>query len=143
MADVNCPTCGQSTPADLEECQFCGARLTPLPASPPDDSQPIKPGEAPTNKNTADLEKALPPWLRSLRKGDDPAETNPTPEEAADQDLPLGPAPDSSEDSSDWLAGLSKVASADDEEIPEWLAGLRSERLAILLLILFLCRTRP
>ena len=128
MADVNCPTCGQSTPAELEECQFCGARLTPLPASPSDDSQPIKPGEAPTNKNTADLEKALPPWLRSLRKGDDPAETNPTPEEAADQDLPLGPAPDSSGDSSDWLAGLSKVASADDEEIPEWLAGLRSEK---------------
>jgi hypothetical protein len=127
MAEMNCPTCGQSNPEDREECQFCGARLTPLPASASVDSQSIKPGEVPTRKNTADLENALPSWLRSLRKGDEAAEANSTQDEASDQDLPLSPPPDSSEDSSDWLAGLGKAASA-QEEIPEWLANLRNEK---------------
>ena len=98
MADVSCPMCGKPNPAELEECQFCGARLKPVLASPSVDSQtikpgeepvkqdtselkkinlsrgaPIHPGEAPTKKNTADLEQALPSWLRSLREGDHPA----------------------------------------------------------------------
>ena len=128
MADLNCPTCGQSTPAELEECQFCGARLTPLPASPPVDSQSIKPGEVPITKNAAELGRSLPSWLRSLRKGADPVEGDSALEASPAQSLPPGSSPASSGDSSDWLAGLGQAGSGDDEEIPEWLAGLRSEK---------------
>ena len=86
--------CGKANPEELEECQFCGARLKPVIASPTADSPTIKPGQepvkrvtselekinlsrgasirpgdAPTKKNTAELERALPSWLRSLREG--------------------------------------------------------------------------
>jgi hypothetical protein len=105
VANVRCPMCGKANPADLDECRFCGARLKPLIASTPVDSQPIKPGEepvkrdttefekakpgkqvpirpgeAPTKKNTAELEGALPAWLRSLREGKSPAEGEPSDE---------------------------------------------------------------
>jgi len=154
MAGVNCPMCRKSNPAELENCQFCDARLKPLIASTPVDSQPIKvgenpvkngisefeevktttgefirTGEAPTMKETAELESTLPSWLRSLREGQDPAESKPTVDGFPDQGLPLGPAPTTSSDSSgdrpDWLSGLSKAASEDEEEVPDWLANLR------------------
>ena len=92
MADVRCPMCGKPNPEELEECQFCGARLKPVIASPSGDSQvnkpgvepvkgnnsesekiglsrgaPIRPGEAPAGKNTAEPEQGLPSWLRTLR----------------------------------------------------------------------------
>jgi hypothetical protein len=156
MADVNCPVCGKSNPAEMENCQFCDARLTPLPASTPVDTQPIqvgenpvkketsefekvKPasgdfvhaGEAPTRKNTAELEPTLPSWLRSLREDQDSAESKSTADASPGQDLPLGPAPTAGSDSSsglpDWLSGLDKIASEDDEEVPDWLTSLHGE----------------
>ena len=30
MAENRCPMCGEKNPEDLEICQYCGARLTPL-----------------------------------------------------------------------------------------------------------------
>ncbi len=89
---------------------------------------PIHPGEAPTKKNTAELERALPSWLRSLREGKRPAEGESLAEPSSDEGLPAAsqamPGPDSSSDLPDWLSGLGKAAS-DDEEVPDWLAGLR------------------
>ncbi len=158
MADVRCPMCGKSNPAELEICQFCGARLTPLPASTPVDSQPIKAGEdpvkkepsefekvklaggdlvhageAPTKNNTPELEPTLPSWLRSLREDQDSAESKSAADASAGQVLPLGPAPTTSPDSSgdlpDWLSGLGKAASDDEEEeVPGWLSSLRDEK---------------
>lgn len=157
MADVLCPMCGKSNPAELENCQFCGVRLTPLSASRPVDSQPIKVGEnpvkkdtsefetvkpasedlvhvgeAPTKKNTAELEPTLPSWLRSLQKDEDTAAGKSTADVSPDQGLPLGPAPATSPDSSgdmpDLLSGLGKAASADEEELPNWLASLSAEK---------------
>ena len=61
MADTRCPMCGKVNPPDLDVCQYCGARLKPVVPPSSDDAQPIHPGEAPTPKNTAELERALPP----------------------------------------------------------------------------------
>ena len=153
MADVRCPMCGKPNPEQLEECQFCGARLKPVIAPPPADSEsikpgqepvkrntselekvnltrgaPIRPGEAPTRKNTAELERALPSWLRSLREGNRPEAGEPMAEPTADASAPAAPKAPPASDSSgglpDWLSGLDKAAS-EDEEVPDWLAGLR------------------
>jgi hypothetical protein len=157
MADVFCPICGKSNPTELEDCQFCGARLNLPSPSKPSASQPIKagdnpvikntsefekvkltpgdyvhPGEAPTEKNTGALESTLPSWLRTLRKGDDSAGAESSPDEITDQSLPLGPPPDTSSESSDdqpdWLTGLGKAVSDDEKEIPDWLESLREEK---------------
>jgi hypothetical protein len=158
MADVRCPKCGNPNPEDLEECQFCGARLKPAIASPSEDSQAIKPGEepvkrktselekvilsrgstirpgeVPTNKNTADLESALPSWLRTLREGKSPAAGEIMAEPSAQESLPVAPQPapstDSPEGLPDWLSSISKAV-PDDEEVPDWLADLRSSKSA-------------
>ena len=157
MADVRCPKCGKSNPPKLETCRFCGGSLEPLSASTPVDSEPIKPGEnpvkkntsefekvkpaqgdvvrlgeAPTIKGTAELESTLPSWLRSLHNGKDPAAEETPADESSDQSLPLGsePAtePDSSGDLPDWLSGLDKAASDDEEEAPDWLTSYRDEK---------------
>jgi len=111
--------CGKSNPAELENCQFCDAQLTPLSASTPVDPQPIKVGENPVKKDTS-------------RKDQDSAESKSTTDASPDQGLPLGPAPtttssDSSGNLPDWLSGLGKAASEDEEEVPDWLASLRGE----------------
>lgn len=156
MADVRCPMCGKPNPEDFEVCQYCGARIKPVVPSIPADSQalrpgdepikrntsefekvkftgegPIHPGEAPTKKNTAELERALPTWLRSLREGKRPAEGESLAEPSSDKDLPTAsqaaPSPDSSSDLPDWLSGLGKAGS-DEEEVPDWLADLRGDK---------------
>ena len=91
-------------------------------------------GEAPTKKDTAALEPTLPSWLRSLRKGDDSAQEKPAADESLSQDLPLGPTPgtppDSSGETGDWLSGLGKAASEEEEQVPDWLASMRNEKAA-------------
>jgi hypothetical protein len=147
MDAVRCPMCSEPNPPEQENCKFCGARLKPLlagtPVVPPaikvgegpvkkntaefekvtlPTSEPVQPGEAPTKKNTAELEQALPSWLRFLRE----SEGKIVPDAAPDKERT--PVPESSGlDASDWLSGLGKVASVDDEEAPDWLAGLRGE----------------
>ncbi len=157
MADIFCPKCGNANSAELDTCEFCGAKLKPLASSYLDANLPIKPGEspvvkntsefekvklttsdlvhpgeAPTVKSTAALESTLPSWLRSLRKGDDLAESESGAATPPGQSLPLGPAPESapesSDDQPDWLTGLGKVVSDDEKEIPDWLASLREEK---------------
>ncbi len=156
MAGVRCPMCGKSNPAELEKCKFCDARLKPLLASTPVDSQPIKAGKNPVKKNTAEypkekpatgdfvqageasteektaeLDSGLPSWLRTLRKSQDSAESKFTADASPDQHLTHEPASTSDSDSSgdlpDWLSGLGEAASDDEEEIPDWLISLRSE----------------
>ena len=151
MAEILCPQCGKANGKELEECQFCGTRLKPRLASTPSDSKPIQageepvardtsefekvkpldegpihPGEAPVERDTGELEQALPTWLKNLRQGEDSAS-----ESFPDLGLPsaagAGEAADSSSGNlSDWLSGLDKAASQEDEEeVPDWLAGLR------------------
>ncbi len=124
MAEINCPMCGKPNPAELDVCQYCEARLKPLTDELSRSQPPIHPGEEPTEQDTSDLEPILPQWLRDIRQqsrdsaGDDEsAEQTPAEEEA------LQPEP---EEPADLLAGLQSQADEDDE-IPDWLAGLRGE----------------
>lgn len=115
MADVKCPVCGQNNPQDAELCHNC---FTPLQSV----VESIQPGDAPTKKGTAELEPILPAWLREARdksrqsvKDDilDPAQTvRPTSVPTASSDL---------------LAGLQSQAGDEDDEIPDWLAGITGE----------------
>ena len=156
MAEIRCPMCGKPNPAELDVCQFCQARLKPLLPSSPSTSQPIKageqpvhkgtaefekvkpvdqesirPGEAPTKKNTAELERALPSWLRSLRGEQEAAGS--ASEEAApsNEDLPFDSAaakPPAKRVG--WLDGLDKASKKEEEAVPDWLSGLRDEEKA-------------
>ena len=159
MADVLCPVCGRSNPAELEDCQFCGARLTPHSDSTPVVSQPIQDGEnpagnepvgfgevepanvnpvqsgeVPSTENPSGLEPRLPSWLSSLRDGQGTTEGFSAAEPSLNQDLPLNPAPDSNPDPSGeltgWLSGLAKATSGEEDEIPDWLVNLRGEEKA-------------
>ncbi len=148
MADIICTECGQPNPEELEECQFCGSPLRPSPDSNLEDSQPITPGveptrkkttgefekihlsldqtihpgELPTPKNTADLEHALPSWLRSLRKGQALEEGQSLAEPSAEEPPP---AAEPDEPAPDLLSGL-QAAGSEQEQVPDWLTGLQA-----------------
>jgi hypothetical protein len=114
MDEIRCPMCGKLNTKGLDICQFCGARLTPMVASKPIDTKPIKAGEhpskqedadiedgnqvagervqageAPTKKNMAELEPTLPSWLRSLRESQESSEGETEAEISAEQELPF------------------------------------------------------
>jgi len=110
MADIRCPKCGRNNPDLLDVCQFC---QTPLKTD-----SVLHSGDAPTKKNTGELEAILPDWLKDVRQQsrasaeDDASKTvkNPT---VRKNEPP------------DFLAGLaSQAGNADDEEIPDWLASM-------------------
>ena len=134
MADVLCPTCGKTNPEELEICQFCGTLLKNRGTEP---LAPIRPGEAPVPKKTAELERTLPAWLRDIRKGG--ADQNAADATAAGtaatgmpvQHLnppePAKPQPPKKTNQSplDLLAGLSQ-SSEEEEDVPDWLASLKT-----------------
>jgi hypothetical protein len=120
MAEINCPMCGKPNPADQAVCQYCEARLKPLTDELNPSQPPIHPGEEPTDKDTGELESVLPQWLRDIRQqaresAGEEAEQPPAPEEAVQRS-----------EKADLLAGLQSQSEG-DEEVPDWLAGLRSE----------------
>jgi hypothetical protein len=114
MAEIKCPMCGKPNPAELAVCQFCEARLKPLTDELSRSQPPIRPGEEPRDMDTGQLERALPGWLREIR-------------EQARESADLGTGkPAAQEEKSDLLAGLHSQSKS-EEEIPDWLTGLRSE----------------
>ena len=120
MAEITCPMCGKLNPADQDVCQFCEARLKPLTGELNPSQPPIRPGEEPTDLDTGELESILPQWLRDIRQqaresAGEEAEQPPAAEEASQK-----------EEKVDLLAGLQSQSEG-EEEIPDWLAGLRSE----------------
>ena len=116
MADVKCPVCGQNNPPDAELCRNCFSPLKSL-------SESIQPGDAPTKKVTADLEPILPAWLREARdKSRQSAK-----EDLQDQTQKVVSPTHASTTPSDLLAGLQSQAGDEDEEIPDWLAGITGE----------------
>ena len=109
MADVHCPMCGKPNSEELEECQFCGARLKPVIASPSVDSRAIKPGVEPVKRKRPAAGESM---AESSAQESSPPASQPA------------PSPDSSDDFLDRLSGLTKAASQ-DEGVPDWLASLR------------------
>jgi len=118
MADtIKCPVCGEVNAADNEFCQNCRSRLQPLTGPLKGEGKAIQPGDAPTQKVTAELEPILPQWLRDAR-----AKARKTAEDEAikaSEEPPTAPAA-----KPDLLAGLASQARDDEEELPDWAAGI-------------------
>ncbi len=123
MADkIICPICGAENPANQKICHNC---QTPL-----GDEAFFQTGQAPTEKDTGELEPLLPQWLRDMRQPSEEASAAaPRQEEAIEP--PQTPSPKQENpaaepvSSLDFLANLG--AQADDneeEEIPDWLASI-------------------
>lgn len=114
MSDmIKCPACGESNLSDQDVCQYCQTRLT---------DAPIKPGQTPTKKNTAELEPILPQWLRDAR--DSAREDD---QQGAQQmlDQPESPQSKAASSTNDLLAGLQAQAGNNDEgDMPDWLASI-------------------
>ena len=118
MADLLCSHCGMPNPPGQNVCSFC---RQPLRA--PEDSQPIRPGELPTKKTTAELEPVLPDWLKdaraNARRVDADAARAAEQAQAAVEHL----APQK-EEVPDLLAGLESASREEqDDDIPEWMRG--------------------
>ena len=126
MADViKCPACGESNLPDQEFCQYCRTRLEPLTGALKGADAPIKPGQVPTTKTTAELEPILPQWLRDARdSARKSAGGDPTPEEKQKQESFTA-----STSSFDLLAGLQsqKEGNDEEEETPDWLASITGD----------------
>ena len=158
MADLRCPMCGKPNSDELEKCAFCGARLKPLLASSPDNRPPIHPGEepveqrtsemkrgaapfaepesiqagdVPTRENTAELERALPSWLRDLRDQDSQTPPAQPAKPFADEGWPFPTGAESAPQPvdvklPDWLSGL-EAGAKEEEKVPDWLASIRDK----------------
>jgi hypothetical protein len=121
MDTIKCPVCGEVNPADAEFCQNCQSRLKPLAGSIKGEDAPLQPGQIPTKKSTAELEPVLPQWLREAReqaRQSASGEVDATSSSLSETKPVSSAAPD-------LLAGLASQSNAEDEEeIPDWLAGL-------------------
>ncbi len=123
MAEIRCPMCGKTNPAQTDTCQFCQARITPLtidpspaPSQPPEhagddelsDWQNINWGDdTDMDEDAFDDGDAL-GWLNRLRddsESEEPAES-----------LPFESAPDAAEPEGggdDWLQRIQTLRDAD------------------------------
>ena len=146
MSSIRCPLCGKPNPEELEECQFCQARLKPIMAP----MEPLIPesteGGGSTEKaqdllaglaaQAGEDEEVIPDWLADLR-------IESSPDKGAANATPEPPEPGKEED---WLTSLRDgsdlTAESPDAKIsgskpvvtgelggvlPEWLTDLHEE----------------
>jgi hypothetical protein len=102
MDEIRCPMCGKLNPPDLENCQYCQARLKPLIVSQsPDEDESISlsPNE----------EGDFPDWLRKLREQN---------EQPQDRDEFGFDEEQTAEETGevDWLKQLREQSATEDEE---------------------------
>lgn len=110
MADIRCTNCGKNNPDFFDVCQYCQTPLTPDPL--------LHIGEEPVKKDTGELEGILPDWLREAREQGKNVE-------AADDAFKSQTRPKvPKEEPPDLLAGLMMQADSEEDEIPDWLAGI-------------------
>ena len=112
MPEIRCPNCGRSNPDLLDLCQFCQTPLKP--------ESILRSGEKPTKKNTGELESILPDWLKDVRQQAKDSAAEDAAQSATDSRSQKDEPPD-------LLAGLaSQSGSAEDEDVPDWLARINS-----------------
>ncbi len=126
MANViKCPVCREDNLSDQEFCQYCQSRLLPLTGNAKGADEPLKPGQIPTKQSTADLEPVLPQWLREARSS-----ARQTSEDDVLQPVQQTPEPSQASSGADLLAGLQaqrQEQEADEDDTPDWLAGITGE----------------
>lgn len=110
MADIRCPKCGRNNPDLLDVCQFC---QTPLKSD-----SVLRIGQAPTRKDTGELEGVLPQWLQDVRQQARASAEEESAQEAAQPKVEKNEPPD-------LLAGLvSQTNDAGEDDIPDWLKSI-------------------
>ena len=119
--EIKCPVCGESNAADQEFCQYCQSRLRPLTGPLRGADAPLRPGQIPTKKVTAELEPILPQWLREARdkaRHSVEEDTSQVMQQQEQTQAPVASEPD-------LLAGLrSQSRGEDEEDTPDWLASI-------------------
>ena len=108
MAEIRCPMCGKENPSELEICQFCQARLTPLISqTPPGDGGGTFTEDAPNHEGDNESDSDFPEWLKDLRTEEietqEYLDDEPEYEEQPIQEETL---PGQQEDRPDWLSSL-------------------------------------
>lgn len=126
MAEIICPMCSKSNPAEAETCRYCGARLKPLIQSPvppqggeekeadwlrglrdegilSDAQLPSEPAQPAAPETSAEQEGEMPDWLAKIRQK--------TQDEGSVS--PIGPAP-----------VIGEQPGGAEEELPDWLRDL-------------------
>jgi hypothetical protein len=120
MADIiKCSVCGENNSSDQEFCQYCRSPLGPSTGTSKATNAPIKPGQVPTRKNTAELEPILPQWLRDARDS-----ARKSAEEDSASHIGKQSQDSFSASGSDLLAGLQSQTGGEDEETPDWLTSI-------------------
>ena len=110
MADIRCPKCGRNNPDLLDVCQFC---QTPLKSD-----SVLRIGQAPTKKDTGELEGVLPQWLQDVRQQARASAEEESAQEAAQPKVEKNEPPD-------LLAGLvCQTNDAGEDDIPDWLKSI-------------------
>ncbi|MGB8982613.1 MAG: hypothetical protein WCC12_12110, partial [Anaerolineales bacterium] len=110
MPDIRCPACGKNNPDFLDVCQFCQTQLK-------SDSL-LHIGDKPTRKDTGELERVLPDWLRDARQ-----QSRESAQEEETAPSVIQPKVQKNEPP-DLLAGLASQSGNEDEDIPDWLASI-------------------
>ncbi|MBC8336014.1 MAG: hypothetical protein H8E29_12170 [Anaerolineales bacterium] len=127
---INCPVCGEVNPIELVDCNKCGRLLRQTTSELDGVGELINSGQIPTEKKTAELEMALPAWLRGAREGDKDDETTKTSDDSSLDSL-SSPPPQAKESAPtkaaplDWLAGLDNDDDEDEEEAADWLVNIQ------------------
>jgi hypothetical protein len=113
MAEIRCPMCGKENPSELQICQFCQARLTPLVSQPPaSDGDGSYTEDATNHQGENESDSDFPEWLKDLRTeeiesqeylDDEPEYEEPEYKEQPIQEETL---PGQQEDRPDWLSSL-------------------------------------
>ncbi len=120
---IKCPACGEMNPAGQEFCQNCQTRLKPSTGTTKSTDSLIRPGQAPTKKNTADLEPILPQWLKDARDSARNSDQQDAPQFSQKPEQKQSAA-----SSEDLLAGLRSQADNDEEDdTPDWLTSITGE----------------
>lgn len=115
MAENRCPMCSKVNPEGADECEFCGARLTPLVVDPSDQGDPDFVESPPQEDDPEEAgEPGTPDWLARIR-------------ERAEREIPQEPEPEeeAEEDQLGWLdrmrAAETEQGGAPEGEIPDWM----------------------
>jgi hypothetical protein len=156
MADVRCPMCGKSNPAELEVCQYCQARLKPLNFGDKGEAEALNArGLQAQPEDSSDSQQSIDEWLSFLRDSDKESSSSASFDDSTpdwspkdqEAEIPVEQTPPAGEESSDWLAGLRgqpdqgasqeenepeadwlpDAESPSTEDVPDWLKEIGGE----------------